>query len=71
MRTNSEQKCALSLDLTDVTYADNEGLRLLRHINEREIALITCSPFLNEQLNQFQTDSREDYLTPITDQAGN
>lgn len=65
------KKGKLSLDLTEVTYADNEGLRLLQHLNERELALITCSPFLNEQLNQFQADSREDYLMPITDQAGN
>lgn len=42
--------CRLILDLAQVTYADLNGVALLRELQEREVVLINCSPFLQEQL---------------------
>jgi ABC-type transporter Mla MlaB component len=42
--------CRLMLDLAEVTFADLSGLALLRELQEREVTLLNCSPFLQEQL---------------------
>lgn len=36
-------------DLTGVTFADHDGVQLLRQISQ-QVALINCSPFLQEQM---------------------
>lgn len=41
---------SLALDLTGVNFADHEGVRLLRQLDQRQIKLINCSPFLQEQM---------------------
>lgn len=40
----------LSLDMTDVLFADGKGLVLLRALRESNVGLAGCSPFLAEQL---------------------
>lgn len=40
----------LLLDLTDVSFADRDGIVLLRELSRQEVKLINCSPFLNQQL---------------------
>jgi ABC-type transporter Mla MlaB component len=42
----------LTLDLTEVTFADHAGVALLRHLQEKVISLTGCSPFLEEQLKK-------------------
>ena len=42
----------LSLDLTEVLFADSEGLALLRTLRRSNVGLAGCSPFLTEQLNR-------------------
>ena len=42
----------LSLDLTDVLFADGKGLALLRTLRESKVRFAGCSPFLAEQLNR-------------------
>jgi ABC-type transporter Mla MlaB component len=41
---------SLILEMSGVSFADHEGLRLLRQLNEQQVALVHCSPFLREQL---------------------
>ena len=38
------------LDLTGVSFADQDGLRLLRKLEQRQVTIINCSPFLREQM---------------------
>ena len=40
----------LTLDLADLSFADREGIALLRELTQRGVALANCSPFLNEEL---------------------
>lgn len=40
----------VTLDLTGVSFADHEGVRLLRLLDHRQVELINCSPFLREQM---------------------
>jgi len=40
----------LILDLTGVSFADHDGVRLLRQIEQRQATIINCSPFLREQM---------------------
>ena len=40
----------LLLDLSDVTFVDEEGLRVLHGVADRGAALQGCSPFLDEML---------------------
>jgi hypothetical protein len=40
----------LSLDMTDVLFADGKGLVLLRALRESNVGLAGCSPLLAEQL---------------------
>ena len=42
----------LSLDLTEVLFADSKGLALLRTLRRSNVGLVGCSPFLTEQLNR-------------------
>lgn len=42
----------LTLDLADLLFADRAGIALLQELMRRGVALINCSPFLNEELNQ-------------------
>ena len=41
---------APKLDLTDVTFADADGVALLSNFKTRGISLENCSPFVDEQL---------------------
>ena len=54
LRSSCEQAIkdngSLVLEMSGVSFADREGLRLLRQLNERQVALLHCSPFLREQL---------------------
>ena len=43
-------ECALSLDLTDVSFLDRQGLALCRHLRARQVVLLHYSPFVAEQL---------------------
>lgn len=38
------------LDLTGVTFADHDGVQLLRQLSRLQAALVSCSPFLQEQM---------------------
>jgi len=40
----------VTLDLTGVSFADHDGVRLLRQFDQRQVKLINCSPFLQEQM---------------------
>ena len=42
----------LSLDLTEVLFADSKGLVLLRTLRNSNVGLTGCSPLLAEQLNR-------------------
>ena len=41
---------ALKLDLTDVTFADADGVAVLASFKTRGVTLKNCSPFVDEQL---------------------
>jgi len=41
---------ALKLDLTDVTFADADGVAVLTGFKTRGVTLKNCSPFVEEQL---------------------
>jgi len=40
----------LTLDLTDVSLVDRDGIALLRELTRSQVMLINCSPFLTGQL---------------------
>jgi anti-anti-sigma regulatory factor len=40
----------VTLDLTGVSFADHDGVRLLRQLDQRQVRLINCSQFLQEQM---------------------
>jgi ABC-type transporter Mla MlaB component len=40
----------LKLDLTDVTFADADGVAVLTDFKTRGVTLKSCSPFVDEQL---------------------
>ncbi len=40
----------LGLDLSNVSFVDRNGVELLRSLKNRDMALLTCSPFVHEQL---------------------
>lgn len=42
----------LTLDLAGVSFADHEGVNLLRQLEQQQVAFINCSPFLREQMKQ-------------------
>ena len=41
---------SLKLDLTEVIYADTDGVAVLSSFKPRGVGFINCSPFLEEQL---------------------
>jgi anti-anti-sigma regulatory factor len=45
----SEGAC-LTLDLADVSFADADGIELLKDLESREVALVNLVPFLTLQL---------------------
>ncbi len=47
-----ESESRVNLDLAGVSFADYEGVKLLRQLEQRQVALINCSPFLREQMKQ-------------------
>lgn len=40
----------LILDMSGVSFADRAGIALLRKLQQQQVKLINCSPFLKEQL---------------------
>ena len=42
----------LILDLTDVTFADRNGIQFFQLLRLRQVEFRNCSPFLKEQLKQ-------------------
>ncbi len=42
----------LILDLAGVSFADHHGVQLLQQLEDRQVRLINCSPFLWEQIKQ-------------------
>lgn len=42
----------LSLDLSDLSFADQAGIALLQELRRRGVALTNCSAFLNEELKR-------------------
>lgn len=52
MPNNDTKKSHLILDLTGVSFADHEGIRLLQQLEQRKVTFINCSPFLQEQVKQ-------------------
>jgi hypothetical protein len=40
----------LSLDLTEVSFIDLDGIALCRRLRDRRVALLHCTPFVAEQL---------------------
>jgi anti-anti-sigma regulatory factor len=47
-----EKGARLILDLAGVSFADHEGVQLLRQLEQQQVTIINCSPFLREQLKQ-------------------
>lgn len=54
LRTSCEQffqsDGLVVLDLTGVSFADHDGVQLLRQLEQRKVTIINCSPFLREQM---------------------
>jgi anti-anti-sigma regulatory factor len=44
------------LDLLGVTFADHIGVGFLQQLDQRQFALINCSPFLQEQMKSPGTE---------------
>jgi anti-anti-sigma regulatory factor len=40
----------LSVDLSEVSFVDRDGVELLQRLRARDVALVNCSPFVAEQL---------------------
>ena len=47
----------LSLELADISFADNAGIALLRELRNRGIRLTRATPFLAEQLKDGESHS--------------
>ena len=54
LRRSCEQWLAkgreLRLDLSDVSFIDMEGVALCRRLQDRQVGILHCSPFVAEQL---------------------
>jgi hypothetical protein len=48
----------LTVDLRDVSYADRDGVALLKELCEKGILLANCSPFVGEQLREVGLDCK-------------
>jgi len=46
----------LTVDLRDVSYADPDGVALLKELSDKGILLANCSPFVAEQLREVGLD---------------
>ena len=46
----------LTLDMGDVSFADQEGVTVLADFKSRGVTLINCSPFVDKQLKSSQLD---------------
>ena len=44
----------LSLDLSDVSFLDRSGVKLIRSLRNRNVALLSCSAFIAEQLRGWE-----------------
>lgn len=42
----------LILDVAGITFADRTGVALLRELQQQQVKLMNCSPFLREQLKE-------------------
>ena len=40
----------LTLDFSEVSFVDRNGIELIRTLGKRNVALLNCSPFVAEQL---------------------
>jgi ABC-type transporter Mla MlaB component len=45
-----ESRADLTLDLSEVSFIDVEGLALFQELRDRHVVLSNCSPFVAEQL---------------------
>lgn len=56
LRSSCEQafqnESRLILDLAGVSFADFEGVKLLRQLEQQQVTFVNCSPFLREQMKQ-------------------
>jgi ABC-type transporter Mla MlaB component len=43
-------ECSVTLDLSDVSYADTEGVAALNRYKASGVNLANCSPFLTQQI---------------------
>ena len=43
---------SVSLDMSDVSFVDRNGLTLFKELTSRSVSLVNCSPFLTEQLKE-------------------
>jgi hypothetical protein len=41
---------SLTVDLGQVSFVDRDGVRFLKRLRARDVALVNCSPFVAEQL---------------------
>lgn len=53
----------MTLDVTELLFADRDGIALLQELSRRQVELINCSPFLAEQLAEQLAEPLKD--TPI------
>ncbi len=44
----------LTLDLSDVSFLDRSGVELIRSLRNRNVALLSCSAFVGEQLRGWE-----------------
>jgi len=51
-RNVREKGRLLSLELTEVSFADRTGLALLRGLRESGVELASCPPFISEELKR-------------------
>lgn len=40
----------VALDLSNVSFVDRDGIELFRHLRDRDVTLVNCSPFVTAQL---------------------
>lgn len=49
---------AVSLDLEKVWFVDSQGIALLRDLAKQKVALLNCSQFISQQLQERTYDER-------------
>ncbi len=50
-----ETRARLTLDLADVSFADAEGIKLLKELKARDVAIVNLVPFLALQLRDLKS----------------